>query len=81
MGEVGGDRETDNTAKTTLKGCGMERTIPAYKLVVALVSDLAEVKGAHARLVDISAQSEADVIKAQADLESCNVRFTEVEQA
>lgn len=41
----------------------------------------ADVKAAYARLVDVSARSDADSVKAQAALESCKVRPGKIDQA
>lgn len=73
-----GREKTDTTEKNTPGGCGWKRATAADRRVVALKAVLAESKSAHAQPVDISAQSEADTIKAPADFESTKICLAKV---
>lgn len=58
-----------------------KRARAADERVFTLEMKLADAKAAHARLVDVFAQSEADVTKVEVGFESCKVRLDEVGRA
>lgn len=69
MREMLADRvKIDATASTTLKSHWRKHATTADKRMAALEVELAEENAAHAKLVDISAQTKADATKAQAGL-------------
>lgn len=70
----------DAAARTALNGRGKKRATATNLRVVAPEAELAEAKTTNARLVGIIARSEANAIKARAELEGSEIRLAEVER-